>query len=47
MKYSKPLITNSVKAHQLIQGGNKNIQQNADNSPLEPQCTSPAYEADE
>jgi hypothetical protein len=48
MRYTKPQITNSTKAHQLIQGVNKPDAIVEDNNTSDPQrCTAAAYEADE
>jgi hypothetical protein len=46
MRYTKPQITNTAKAHQLVQGSDKG--QIVDDNGSEPgRCTAAAYEADE
>lgn len=47
MRYTKPQITNSTKAHRLIQGGDKSNQLQPDNGTDPSWCTTPGYEADE
>jgi len=48
MQYTKPQITNVAKAHKLVQGSSdKSNPQAPDNNIVLPNCTSPAYEADE
>ena len=48
MLYIKPRIVSVTAAHELIQGSTiKQTQNFADNNPLLPECTVPAYEADE
>lgn len=47
MRYTKPQITNSTKAHKLIQGNDKPNEVTTDNGADPRPCTAGAYEADE
>jgi hypothetical protein len=47
MHYCKPQITYTAKAHNLIQGVDKNSVITDDSDDTLPRCTQAAYEADE
>lgn len=48
MRYRKPNITTTVKAHLSVQGSSsKGVYSIVESDVFLPNCTSPAYEADE